>query len=357
MKKIIVVVSFIFLAILSTMGQTSSTGSSYISTAVPFLTITPDSRAAGMGDVGAATSADINSIHWNASKSVFAKKKSGLSLSYTPWLKEIAAGMSLGYFSAYHKIDNIQAISGSFRYFNLGEIEYITNSNDPVRTVNPSELAIDLAYSRKLAENFSMGVAFRYIRSSIIEDRTASSIAADVSCFYTKILEGGNIAFGVNISNIGSKITYSDDSYFIPTNFKLGTTYTKNLSTDIKLALSLDLNKLLVDAGDMSSTTAQKGVIMLGNKSNEDVLSSMITSVGQFSSITYSFGTECTFQDMLNLRLGYFYENKDAGDRNYLTTGLGVIYKDIAFDLAYLISTNTNNPLKNTLRFTIGYNF
>jgi len=357
MKKILLGITCLLTGLFSSYGQTSTTGSSYVSTAVPFLSITPDSRAAGMGDVGVATSADINSIHWNLSKTVFAKRNGGVSVSYTPWLKEIATGMSLGYFSGYYKLGDKQAISASFRFFNLGDVDIIDANGAMLKTSTPNEFSFDLGYSRKLSENFSMGVAFRYIQSNIIEGQSGSSVAADISAFYTKPLDNGNIAFGANISNIGSKMSYSNNSYYLPTNLKIGTSYTRELSPKSKLSISLDVNKLLVDGGEAASGQAKKGVVVIGNASNDDVIASMISSLGDLSSVTYSLGTEYGFQDQFFARLGYFYESEDAGNRNYLTTGLGMNYSNIDFDLAYLITTDANNPLKNTLRFTIGYTF
>lgn len=356
MKKIILTLSCLCLFIFCSYSQ-SNTSSSYVSTAVPFLNITPDSRAAGIGDIGVATSADINSMHCNASKYAFIDKNAGVSLSYTPWLNDVSKGMSLGYFSAFYKLGNMQTISGSFRYFNLGDIDMIDANGTGLKKSSPNEFALDFAYSRKLSTTFSMGVAFRYIQSNILEGQSASSIAADVSCFYTKVLENGNIAFGANISNIGSKITYNSSDYYIPTNLKLGTTYTRNLSSEMGLSLSLDINKLLVDAGENINKGSIPGVISIGNSSNKDVLSSMISSFSDFSSITYSFGAEFSFRKMFDVRLGYFYESKDAGNRNYFTTGLGVKYNHFNFDIAYLIVTESTNPLKNTLRFTVGYIF
>lgn len=355
MKKILIIISGIFIPLFGLMAQSSDVTSSYVSTAVPFLTITPDSRAAGMGEVGVATSADVNSIHWNASKYVFIDKKMGLSGSYTPWLKDVAEGINLAYFSGYYKFANNQSISASFRYFSLGEIDKIDKSGRSLSKASPNEYALDFAYSRKLSESFSMAVAFRYIQSNIIEGDNANSIAADVSCFYTKALKDANIAFGANISNIGSKVTYSNADYYLPTNLKLGTSYTRFFDEDSKLSLSVDVNKLLVDGGDKSGFI-KNGVISLGGGSNKDVISSMISSLSDFSAITYSIGTEYSYDDILFLRLGYFYESADAGNRNYMTTGLGINYSNIAFDLAYLISTDSTNPLKNTIRFTIGYN-
>lgn len=328
-----------------------------MSTAVQFLTITPDSRAAGMGDVGVASSADINSGHWNTSKYAFINKQAGLSVSYTPWLKEITTGMSVGYVSGFYKLAENQTISSSFRFFNLGDIDVVDITGKDLKTTTANEFALDLGYSRKLSENFSMGVAFRYIQSDIIEGETARSIAADISCFYTKVINNGNIAFGANISNIGSKISYANKAYYIPTNLKLGTSYTRIISSDSKISLSLDINKLLVDGGESVNETTNKGIISIGRESNKDVLASMISSFSDFSSITYSLGTEYMYQDIFALRLGYFYEKKDAGNRNYFTTGMGINFNNICLDLAYLIATESNNPLKNTLRFTLGYIF
>jgi len=355
MKKIVILVSCILIPLFSVMAQSSDITSSYVSTAVPFLTITPDSRAAGMGEVGVATKADVNSIHWNASKYAFIDKRIGFSASYTPWLKDVAEGINLAYFSGYYKFANNQAVSASFRYFSLGDIDRIDKTGRALSKASPNEYAFDFAYSRKLSESFSMAVAFRYIQSNIIEGDNASSVAADVSCFYTKEFLNANLAFGANISNIGSKITYSNADYYLPTNLKLGTSYTRSIDDESKISLSLDVNKLLVKGGDKSGFI-KNGVISIGGSSNDDVISSMMSSLSDFSAITYSIGTEYSYDEILFLRFGYFYESANAGNRNYMTTGLGINYSSIDFDLAYLISTDSTNPLKNTIRFTVGYN-
>jgi hypothetical protein len=334
----------------------STNGSNYISTAVPFLTISPDSRASGMGDVGVATSPDINSMHWNLSKLAFLEKKAGVSVSYTPWLKEIAEGMSLSYISGFYALSDNQVLSGSLRYFNLGDVDIVDANGSSLRTSTPNEFAIDIGYTRRLQENFSMAVAFRYIRSNIIDNHSGSSVAVDISAFYTKAIDKDNIAFGLNISNIGSKMSYGSKTYYLPTNLKIGTSYTKNISKDSDISFSFDINKLLVDAGD-ETAGSNNGVISIGNESNKSLVSSIVSSFSDYSSLTYSFGTEYLLQKKFAVRLGYFTESKDAGNRNYITTGLGVNYNKIDFDIAYLVAMDSNNPLRNTLRFTLGYIF
>lgn len=356
MKKLVFTIFCFIVSVQYSIGQSFS-GSNYISTAVPFLTISPDSRSAGMGDVGVATSADINSIHWNIAKLAFIKDIGGISFSYTPWLRELTKDMYLGYLSTYYKISNNQVLSSSFRYFNLGNVDIVNTSGERLKTANPNEFALDFGYSRTLGKSFSMGVVFRYICSDIIDGKIGNSLAADIGCYYFKNLSDSKLAFGLNISNIGSRISYAEKNYYIPTNLRIGTSYTTILSSSFELSISFDINKLLVSRGETTRYEEKLGVFLIGNESNDDILTSMISSFSDYSAITYSFGVESVLMRNIFLRLGYFYENADSGNRNYVTTGIGIKYKKMNFDFAYLIATESNNPLKNTVRLSLSYSF
>jgi len=358
MKKIIVVIVFVACGV-SLFAQTSTVGSSYVSTAVPFLTISPDSRAAGMGDVGVATSPDANSQHWNVSKYAFIDRKMGFSFAYTPWLKEVADKVSLGYVSGYYKFDKLQTVSASIRYFSLGEVKLVDINNQNAQLFTPNEFAIDFGYSRLLADELSVGVAFRYIRSNLFDGADGNSFSADISCFYTKDLERDIISFGLVVSNIGSKMRYIDggDAYFLPANLRFGSTYTFNLNKDSKLSASLDINKLLVKGGERVDNVSNGDIVVGGVRSENSVFKSLFSSISDFANITYSFGAEYLYREQFAVRTGYFFEQEDAGNRKYFTVGVGANYHDINFDLAYLIPTTENNPLKNTMRFSVGYCF
>jgi len=263
MKRILFfVLLLIFTGVQYSFGQASTTGASVVSSAVPFLTIAPDSRGGGMGDVGAATSADINSQFWNPAKYAFSESKTGIALTYTPWLRNLVPDMNLAYLSGYHQLDNIQSLSGSLRYFDLGSMDLFNESGGSEGSSHPTEFAVDFGYTRKLSDEWSGAVALRFILSDIYSgvvstDLTAgTSYAADVSFLYNKKIfknrKNSNISAGINISNIGSKISYNGGGIkdFIPTNMRIGGAYTTELDKYNKLSFALDFNKLLVPSPD-----------------------------------------------------------------------------------------------------------
>lgn len=338
----------------------------------PFLTITPDSRAAGFGDQGVASSADNNSQFWNPSKYVFAEAKGGFSLSYTPWLKNIVSGVSLSYLAGYYKLDENQAVSTSFRYFSLGDIEFTDNSNMVQKQFKPNELAFDLAYSRRLNDVISSAICFRYISSNLtggyiqnsIETKKGSSFAADVSLYLEQPLRMGYndaiAALGLSISNIGSKISYSDNENtksFLPTTFRLGGRYSVTANRMHTITGMIETSKLLVPTPKYD----ENGVNVNANKS---VVSSIFGSFAdapngmkeEFSEFTLSIGAEYTFNNMFSIRAGSFSESKNKGNRKFFTVGGGFKYNLFVLDVAYLITTvnSANNPLANTFRITVG---
>ncbi|MBD5229118.1 MAG: type IX secretion system outer membrane channel protein PorV [Bacteroidales bacterium] len=356
-----------------------------IETGVTSLSIAPDARGASMGDLGAATDPDVNSQFWNPSKYAFAYSQGGVSLSYTPWLRKLVNDIFLANVSGYWKLgsnDN-QAVSASLRYFSLGEV----NSNDPsgltTQSLNPYELSFDVGYSRKLSEKFSMGVVFRYIYSdlgfsnSYAGDQTvgASAFSADISGYYTTYpIVGRNEcqwSWGWNISNIGTKVNYNngEDPAFLPTNLRLGTTFMFPLADYHNLALSLDLNKLLVPARPRESDYADDSE---GQREYLDALQDwqdMSPISGIFKSfsdapggfkeelreITYSLGAEYSYNQQFFLRAGYYHESQFKGNRQYFGIGAGFSLNVLRLDASYMIATAQQSPLDQTLRFTLSF--
>lgn len=334
-----------------------------ITTAVPFLGITPDSRAAGMGDAGVATSPDANSGYWNSAKLVFIDKGSGGSLSYTPWLGKIINDMKILYLSGFYKINRKQAVAASMKYFDLGEVQF-NQGPDPADLLgryNPREFAFDVTYSTLLTEHVSIGGSLRYIHSNLtgylstnsFDARPGNSVAVDVGFYYTKpiVWRNSNLAFGATITNLGGKISYSDvnNKDFLPTNLRIGTAYKMDLDVRNSLSFALDFNKLMVPSPNLNS----KSKPMLSG-----VLGSFSDAKGGFSEemaeITTSLGMEYWYNNTFAGRLGYFYEAKDKGNRKYLTAGVGFRLDKFGLDVAYLVPTNKReNALAETLRFTI----
>ncbi len=358
---------FAILSFITVLGLTQTavgqfTGSqNAITTAVPFLLISPDSRGAALGDAGVATSPDANSSYWNAGKLVFTEKEFGGSLSYTPWLGKIVNDMSVSYLTGFYKINREQAVSFSMKYFDMGLISFRTLTNEPAGDFNPYELAMDATYSRKLTENFSLGITGRYINSNLTagyigsDAKAANSVAADVGAYYTKDLKGAktsNLSLGASITNIGAKLTYTDENNkeFLPTNLRIGTAYKIDLDAYNSFTFILDFNKLMVPSPDSTSTR------------DKALLNGMFGSFGdapggakeEFKEIMTSVGIEYWYNETFAGRLGYFNEAKTKGNRKYFTVGVGFRKKAFGFDVAYLVPTNKReSPLAETIRFTL----
>ena len=348
-----------------------------VTTGVNSLSITPDARGASMGDLGAATDPDANSQFWNPSKYAFAYSQAGVSLSYTPWLRKIVNDIFLANLAGYWKIgsnDN-QAVSASLRYFSLGEVQSTDAGGATVGSINPFEMAFDVGYSRKLSEKFSMGVALRYIYSDLgygsmntggdDNSKGASAFAADLSAFFnTYPMIGRNEcqwSFGLNISNIGSKISYNggNEPAFLPANIKLGTAFTFPLADYHNLTLGLDINKLLVPAKprqqDFSDNLAYEEALQAWR--DKSSISGIFDSFKDqpFKRLTYSFGAEYAYNQQFFLRGGYYYESKFNGNRQYFGLGAGFSLNVIRLDAGYIIATAQNSPLDQTLRFTLSF--
>lgn len=370
----------IFLTIVSgntiLLSQSGSGELNAIQTVVPFLTIAPDSRAGGMGDAGVATSPDVYSNHWNPAKFAFIDGESGLGISYSPWLRNLVPDINIAYLAAYKRIDTKQVVSASLLYSSLGDVPFTDDFGNLERTFTPNEFAIDAAYSRLFSENFSGGIAFRFIYSNLtggtysggVATKPGLSLAADISGYYHKNLsifsKNGTIAAGLNFSNIGNKMSYSDSqtSDFIPMNMRIGTSATVDLDNYNKITATIDLNKLMVPTPPIYDGS---GNITDGKDPNVAVpvaiFQSFFDAPGGFKEelheITYSYGIEYWYNNQFALRGGYFNENETKGNRKYFTAGAGFRLKIFTIDLSYLMPLAQNHPLAHTLRFSLAFDF
>lgn len=371
-KRLILLTVILCVGILSTRTFAQSEAN-VITTGVPFLTIGPDSRAGAIGDAGAATSPDLNSQHWNAAKYGFIKSEMGVALSYTPWLRNLVSDISLAYLAGYKRLDDVQTVSASLRYFGLGEIQGMDGDGNPTMTSSPNEFAIDLGYARLLSENFSGAVALRYIRSDLTagqnvgntETHAGNAYAADVAFYYLKEMrvnrKRSSFGSGINISNIGSKISYTDGETkdFIPTNLRLGIAYETEMDKYNTLTFAFDANKLLVPSPDTTAFNSTNGINSdIGPI--EGIFVSFADAPGgwkeEMQEINLSVGAEYWYNKQFALRCGYFYENVNKGNRSFFTAGAGLKMNVFALDFSYLIA-NQNSPLSNTLRFTLSFDF
>ena len=357
-----------------------------VNTGVTTLGIAPDARGSAMGNLGAATDPDINSQYWNPSKYAFAYSSGGIGLSYTPWLRKLLNDIFLANLTGYWKLgsgDN-QAISASLRYFSLGEVTMNDDTGATLQTINPYEMAFDIGYSRKLSESFSMGVALRYILSDLsYEDSysgeqttAASAFAADLAGYYVSYpMVGRNecqFAFGFNINNIGSKVSYNHgaNNAFLPTNLRLGASFMFPLADYNTLALGLDLNKLLVPTKprqrdfDMDTTEGQAAYEeALDEWENMSPITGIFKSFGdapggfkeELQEINLSIGAEYAYNQQFFARMGYYYENANKGGRSYFGFGAGFSLNVVRLDASYMLATAQSSPLDQTLRFTLSF--
>ncbi len=379
--------SFIYLILLSPLfaaaqvGGVSANGSAYnsIHYVVPFLTISPDSRSGAMGDAGVALSPDVNANYWNPSKLAFLDTSSNaIGLSYSPWLRHLVPDVSISYLSFAHSIDQRNAVGLSMRYFNLGSIQLVDANQNDQGTYRPSEFSIDGSFARKFGNNFSLGLTLRYIHSNLFSQsfvsgssqaaKPGNAVAADISMYHTNDVQqfgkDATFSYGIDISNIGSKVSYSDvgQSYFLPANLRIGAANTINIDEFNQLTLAFDINKLLVPTSPIRDAN---GNIIQGKDDNVSVPAGIFGSFsdapGGFSEelkeITLSPGFEYVYDQQFALRGGYFYENASKGGRQFLTLGLGLKYAIYRFDFSYLAASQQSSPLANTLRFSLSVNF
>lgn len=351
-----------------------------VNTSVTSQMIAPDARAAGMGDVGVATDPDVNSQYWNPAKYPFCISRAGVSLNYTPWLRQLVSDMDLAYLSGYYRIGDYSAVSASLRYFSLGEVmtEYNGETGESSgMTINPYEMSFDVAYSLMLSEKFSLAAAVRWIYSDLTYNYTddtspGSAFAADIACYYNDYINIGarecQLGIGLNISNIGSKITFggSEDSEFIPTNMRLGFALMVPIDEFNRFTIAADANKLLVptypklEDGESSEAYDQRV-----QKEYYDVssISGIFKSFGdapggfkeELQEINWSVGAEYVYNDKFTLRAGYHHESENKGNRKYFTVGAGFRMSAFSLDCGYVIATAKSNPLDQTLRFTLGF--
>ena len=349
-----------------------------ITTAVPFLMISADARASGLGEQGVATSPDAFSQHWNPAKYVFLDNASGVGVSYTPYLSKLVSDVFLANINYYNIINERSSWSTSFKYFSLGDIDILQNPQDIPYLENPNEFTLDGSYILKLNDYFSMGVTGRFLMSDVklqsvdSDSSSANSFAVDISGFYQSDVKAyqnfnGLWRFGFNISNLGPRMKYEElgKKNFIPTNLKLGSAFDFIFDSSNKLSINLELNKLLVPSPSIPILNSNDQIIGY-NQADVTFLSGLFKSFGdapdgfseELKEITLALGLEYTYDDSFALRLGYFGENENKGARKYITFGTGFKLEDINLDLSYLLSTsNVISPLENTLRFSFTYNF
>lgn len=383
-----------------------------ITTAVPFLIINPETRGGGMGDVGVATSPDANSMHWNVSKYAFIESNAGVSISYTPWLRQLVPDISLAYLSGYYKIDRMSTISGSLRYFSLGQIQFTDQNGKETIQVRPNEFAIDLGYSRKLSERFAGGLAARFINSNLTSGQMVGntstkpgrSAAVDLSVYYENddislFDRNATFAWGVHVSNVGAKISYSNATKrdYLPINLRLGPRVTVEMDDYNKISLAVDFNKYLVPSPPIYATDSSGALIrendnfIVAAGSDPDrpvpagVFGSFTDAPGivesvnpdgslnikpgsvlgeELREINFGVGAEYWYDDQFAFRMGYFWEHLTKGNRKFITLGAGLRLNVFALDFSYLIpayfnaaQATTNSPLSRTLRFTLSFNF
>lgn len=352
----------------------------YISTAMPILLIAPDARSGGMGDVGAASAPDVYSSHWNNAKYAFIEDEMGFGMSYVPWLRKLgAADMNLLYLSGYKRINDRSALAASLTYFSLGSIEFTNDEGTSMGTYKPNEFGIDLSYSMKLSDNFSLGATGRYVRSDLTQGvdvgtsqtRAGNAIAADFGLYYqskTDMLDiPGELAAGLLISNLGSKISYSDDDTrkdFLPTNLRIGGRYTMDIDDYNSFSILVDINKLLVPTPPLYN---EDGEIIAGMPDDvgtvQGAFQSFYDAPGglseEFQEMQLSVGAEYWYDKVFAVRGGYFFEHENKGGRQYLTLGGTIKYQSLVLDVSYLIPTTTlqTSPLANTVRISLAMNF
>ncbi len=409
-KKILLLALGIFAINFNIIAQVDSEEGAYqfgrdhpnvITTAVPFLQIAPDTRAGGLGDAGVATTPDVNSMHWNPAKYSFIDNEIGVAISYTPWLRQLVRDMNIAYLAGYAKINDENVISASLKYFDLGSIQFRTIDNQLLRDFNPHEFSIDFGYSRLLSEKFSGAVAMRYIYSNLTGGIPSPgsgevtfpgmSVAADVAFYYynNQLEIGGlptSIMWGLNISNIGNKISYTTGEYrdFIPTNFRMGVGYKIEVDQYNSFLFTVDFNKLLVpsppvywQSGEVKpsgdTVTVSDQDIKYGKDPNISVPAALFsswtdapgvaTAFGTYDNpntfreelaeVNISFGVEYWYDKQFALRVGYFHEHEYKGNRKYFTFGAGLKMNVFGLDFSFLVPTTQRNPLQNTMRFTL----
>jgi len=369
-----------------------SDGLNVITTAVPFLMIGPDARAGGMGDGGIGSSPDAFSQHWNPAKYAWNTNKQGIGIAYTPWLRNLVPDINLAYVTYFSRINKMNSISFSLRYFSLGEIQFTDDQGQSLGWYKPNEFAFDAGYQRRLSDNLSLAISGRFIYSNLTQGQTVAgvettagiSIAADVGIYWQKDVDwfktiDAEFAWGILISNMGNKMSYTKSniqSDFIPTNFRVGPRLTLFIDDYNKIGFQLDINKLLVPTPPIYARDDDGNLIPIPGSDKFEIESGMDPDVPpmrgmlqswydapggfseELSEFNFSFGTEYWYNDIFAVRAGYFWEHANKGNRKYVTLGVGLRYNVFGLDFSYLIpTTGIENPLQNTLRFALLFNF
>ncbi len=358
-----------------------------ITTAVPFLLIAPDARAGALGDAGVASSPDMNSMHWNPAKYAFMEQEMGVALSYTPWLRALVPDINLSYLTGYRKLDELQTIAFSLKYFTLGDVNFTDEVGNYLGTVRPNEFALDVAYARILGDHLSGAIAARFIYSDLTQGQMAGgmetqagvALAADVAAYYQRELNWNSpteFAAGVNISNMGNKISYTDEinADFIPINLRTGASLTFDLDGFNVISVMMDFNKLLVPTPPIYARD-ENGQVIIGDDGefviddgrdpNRSVVAGMLGSFAdapggfreEINEISISTGVEYWYDRQFALRAGYFHEHQSKGNRKYFTLGVGLKYNVFGLDFAYLVPVAQRSPLENVLRFSLTFDF
>jgi hypothetical protein len=352
-----------------------------VTTAVPFLRISPDARSGGMGDVGIATTPDANSSFWNQAKIPFALSKAAIGVSYTPWLKGLGLNdVYLASLAGYYQLDETQAISASLRYFSLGNIQFTDALGNDLNSYRPREFGFDVGYSRKLSDKLGLGIALRYINSSLANGtyngqsyKPGSAVAGDISLFHDGTGSDPNASglnWGIALHNLGSKISYTNDATqkdYIPANLGIGVAYTKVFDETSKATFGLDINKLLVPTPPLITGNTSTDLANIAKYRNKGVLSSWVSSFGdapggfseELREVQVSLGAEYMYNNQFAFRAGYFYEAPTKGNRQYFTIGAGINYNMYGLNFSYLIPSGggvNRNPLANTIRFSLIFN-
>jgi Type IX secretion system protein PorV len=376
MKKVTLKLTALVMLLGGTITVSNAQNINVVTSAVPFLRISPDARSGGMGDVGIATAPDANAAFANIARTPFATSKTSIAINYSPWLRDLSVNdVFIASLGGYYKISDGQAISASLRYFKLGTVQFTDQSGNDLQQYNPKEFAIDLGYSRKLSSKFALGIAIRYINSNLAKGtfnslnyKAGSSVAGDLHLYHHGAKENGQgLNWGLTLSNLGSKMSYSSDASqkdYIPANIGLGLAYTKVFDEANKITFALDLNKLLVPTPPKLSpnnTNPAQDSADLKKYRDQSVVSSWVKSFGdggganqEFQEINISVGAEYWYNNQFGFRAGYFYENPNKGNRKYFTVGAGIKYSVAALNFSYIFPTGSGtnrNPLSNTYRF------
>jgi hypothetical protein len=383
MQKMKFYLLLFFTCVLLTETSFSQEQPNPISTAVPFLLIAPDARGGGLGDLGVSTTPDVYSLYWNPAKYAFADKQFGVGIGYVPWLRGLVNDIGLSSVSAFWKFGDKQAIATSLRFFSMGSVTFTNDVGQELGDVKPNEWTVDATYSRKFSREFSGAVAGRFIYSNLVpvqlgnnteNVKPGTSVAADIALYYHHEmtitgLAGAWINFGLDISNIGSKISYSSTSNvrdFIPTNLRLGPSFTMDIDEFNRLTFAIDLNKLLVPTAPITEKDSSGNYVIVKGMDNQvSPVQGMLQSFydapygfkEEMQEINIAIATEYWYNKLFAIRAGYFYESKYKGDRQFFTLGAGLRYNVFGLDFSYLIPVKNNNPLQNTMQFTLLFNF